>query len=71
MPFYYKEIKPSKISIHGNNSHVGSITPLRPINLKKKQNRPITQFGIPKKLTPKSQAKFKPPFFSLKNVSCE
>ena len=37
MPFYYKEIKPSKISIHGNNSHVGSITPLRPINLKKKK----------------------------------
>ena len=35
--FIIKKIKPSKISIQGNNPHMGSITPLRP-KLKKKKN---------------------------------
>ena len=57
-----------------------SMTPLRP-ELKKIffRNLKILKFGLPKKMTPKSQAKIKPSFpqypfltiFNLKKVSCE
>ena len=39
-----------------------SITPLRPKLIKKtSKNSPINQFGMPKKSTPKPQAKLKHP----------
>ena len=56
------------------------MTPLR-LKLKKKisQNPKILKFSMPKKMTPKSQAKIKSSFpnypfltiFNLKKVSCE
>ena len=40
-----------------------SMTPLRPKLKKRKLKKPVnTQFGMPKKMTPKSQAKIKPTF---------
>ena len=49
--------KPLKIGIQGNNLHF-SVTPLRPKFLKKI----FLKLSMPKKMTPKSQAKIKPSF---------
>ena len=62
--FYVFSIKkPSKIGIQGNNPHF-FLWHVQDQNIFKNffKNLSITQFGMPKKLMPKSQAKINPSF---------